>query len=53
MNRKQIRQEIINNSQDEQKEALLAFLDECKYMSQWKAFTVCHWRKTGTLVIRA
>ena len=42
-----IEKEINDNSPEEQKEELIKFLHSCRYLSQWNAFTVCHWKKIG------
>lgn len=49
MNRKEIEEEILSNSPEEQKEYLLKFLNICKTSNEWMAFTVCHWKRTGKM----
>lgn len=53
MNRTDILQEINDNSPDDQKEALKRLLSICTRLSQFTAFTVCHWRSTGKLSYQA
>lgn len=49
MNKKEILQEIEDNSPHNQVDALKAFLFICEKSSQWQAFTVCQHKKTGPL----